>query len=88
MESNSQKSNTRQIRVRRSVHTRTFTEWVVDIPATYDLDEWLTNDFVGFDRHVVRAGRLVDSGIDGTDVDLVEVTQNEGDGGVSGSGTL
>jgi hypothetical protein len=49
----------RQIRVRRTFLVERIQEWVVDVPAAYDTDEWKANDLGGFDQYVTDNGDLV-----------------------------
>jgi len=65
---------TRQIRVRRTYLIQRIQEWIVDIPAGYDTDEWLANDLGGFDDYVCDNGDLVFEDYDHVDYDELEVT--------------
>lgn len=70
----------RQIRVRRTYLIERVQEWVVDIPAAYDTDEWLANDQAGFDQYVCDNGDLVLEDyehVDYDELDLKVVTTSE-----------
>ncbi|GAB3868608.1 hypothetical protein GCM10028801_44840 [Nocardioides maradonensis] len=65
---------TRQIRVQRTYLIQRIQEWVVDIPANYDTDEWKANDFVGFDEYLTANGDLVREDYDHVEYDDLELT--------------
>jgi len=63
----------RTIKVRRRSLVRQSQEWVVDIPAEYDSEEWMANDFGGFDQYVCDNGQLIAEdhhGLDARDLDV------------------
>lgn len=71
----------RQIRVRRTYLIQRIQEWVVDIPAAYDTDEWLANDLAGFDQYVSDNGDQVLEDyehVDYDELDLKVITAVEG----------
>jgi len=65
---------TRQIRVRRTYLIERIQEWVVDIPADYDTDEWKDNDLDGFDQYVTDNGDKVLEDYEHVDFDELELT--------------
>lgn len=65
---------TRRIRVRRTYLIERIQEWVVDIPAGYDTDEWKDNDLDGFDQYVTGNGDLVLEDYEHVDFDELELT--------------
>lgn len=71
---NTTTKRTRQIRVRRTYLIERIQEWVVDIPATYDTDEWKDNDLAGFDQYVTDNGDKVLEDYEHVDYDELEIT--------------
>ncbi|MDR7254988.1 hypothetical protein J2X46_003990 [Nocardioides sp. BE266] len=65
---------TRQIRVRRTYLIERIQEWVVEIPADYDTDEWKDNDLDGFDQYVTDNGDKVLEDYEHVDFDELELT--------------
>lgn len=65
---------TRQIRVRRTYLIERIQEWVVEIPAAYDTDEWKDNDLDGFDQYVTDNGDKVLEDYEHVDFDELELT--------------
>jgi hypothetical protein len=65
---------TRQIRVRRTYLIERIQEWVVEIPAGYDTDEWKDNDLDGFDQYVTDNGDKVLEDYEHVDFDELELT--------------
>lgn len=65
---------TRQIRVRRTYLIERIQEWVVEIPGSYDTDEWKDNDLDGFDQYVTDNGDKVLEDYEHVDFDELELT--------------
>ena len=65
---------TRQIRVRRTYLIERIQEWVAEIPADYDTDEWKDNDLDGFDQYVTDNGDKVLEDYEHVDFDELELT--------------
>lgn len=65
---------TRQIRVRRTFLVERVEEWVVDVPAAYDTDEWKANDLGGFDQFITDNGDKVLDDYEHVEFDDLELT--------------
>lgn len=67
---------TKRILVKRTFLVKREEEWAVTIPADYDTDEWLANDFSGFNQTVCDTGELLSTltetwyGVDDDDLDV------------------
>jgi hypothetical protein len=71
---NTEAKRTRRIRVRRTYLIERIQEWVVDIPATYDTDEWKDNDLGGFDEYVTDNGDQVLEDYEHVEFDELDLT--------------
>lgn len=71
---NTEAKGTRRIRVRRTYLIERIQEWVVDIPATYDTDEWKDNDLGGFDQYVIDNGDQVLEDYEHVEFDELDLT--------------
>lgn len=71
---NTEAKGTRRIRVRRTYLIERIQEWVVDIPATYDTDEWKDNDLAGFDQFVTDNGDQVLEDYEHVEFDELDLT--------------
>lgn len=63
----------RRIVVKRTYLVRTEQTYAVDIPADYDTDEWLVNDFAGFDEAVCNTGELLSESYEPVDDDGLDL---------------
>lgn len=70
---NTETQPTRRIRVRRTYLIERIQEWVVDIPAGYDTNEWKDNDLAGFDQYVTDNGDQVLEDYEHVDYDELDL---------------
>lgn len=71
--------NTKTVRVRRTYLVRRVQEISCEIPAEYDIEEWMTNDWLGFDQYVCDNGDIETQAhepVDEDELDLQVLSQN------------
>lgn len=81
---------TKVVRIRRTYLVERIQEFLLEIPADYDVSEWLANDFYGLDERLNNEGKLVLNDYEHVDVDeldLKEVPVNLDDIQVVAAGT-
>lgn len=68
--------STKVVRLRRTYLVERVQDYLLEIPAGYDIDEWLVNDFSGLDERLMDEGKLVFNDyehVEHDDLDLREV---------------
>lgn len=68
---------TKVVRLRRTYLVERVQDYLLEIPAGYDIEEWLVNDLSGLDERLMDEGKLVfndyEHVVEHDDLDLREV---------------